>query len=71
MGVNIDGCRVCILAYADGIVLIAESECELNVILDSLHNRCVSNKMNINNAKSNIVHFKAASVAGTIFVFTF
>ena len=37
VGVNIDGENVCILLYADDVILIADSEDELQTLLDCLH----------------------------------
>ena len=68
-GVMIDDERVCILCYADDLVLIAENEQDLQCMLDVLHHWCLTNIMIINFSKSNIVHFRPKSVSRSDFVF--
>ncbi len=65
MRVKIDGECVCVLAYADDLVILAESESDLNILLDCLHKWCEDNKMRINPAKSKVVHFRPRSVTKT------
>ena len=62
-GVKIDNERVCILLYADDIVLIAENESDLQDMLTMLSTWCTSirNGMNINASKSKVVHFRPNS----------
>ena len=69
LGVNIDGVKVSILAYADDVVLLAESENDLNIMLDCLQSWCVLNKMSVNASKSKVVHFRNPSVVRTTCVF--
>ena len=59
---NIGDEKICILLYADDIVLLAETANDLQVLLDALHAWCCTNDMNINSMKSNIVHFRPLSV---------
>ena len=61
VGVNIDGENVCILLYADDVILIADSEDELQTLLDCLHRWCERNCLNINKDKSKIIHFRRQS----------
>ena len=56
IGVNIDGHTICILLYADDIVLLAENEKDL--LLDITQDWCYKWKMNINVEKSKIMHFR-------------
>ena len=67
---DINGENVSILLYADDIVLIAENEHDLQNMLNILNTWCSSNSMNVNPAKSNIVHFRNPSVERSNFVFT-
>ena len=46
------------LLYADDVVLLAESEFELQKQLDVLYNWCTKWQLEINYEKSNIVHFR-------------
>lgn len=61
LGIDIDGCKVSILLYADDIVLIAESESDLQKMLDCVYNWSQKFKIRFNARKSNIVHFRKAS----------
>ena len=69
-GVKIDDDTVCILLYADDIVLLADNEKELQDMLDILNNWCVSNNMPVNATKSNVMHFRPNSISRTTFRFT-
>ena len=68
-GVKIDDTVVSILLYADDVVLIAESEADLQAMLDTLGAWCKNNLLSINVAKSNIVHFRKPSVRRSDVVF--
>lgn len=68
-GVEIDGEKMCILLYADDVVLIASDEKELQTLLDGLSLWCKSNGMNINASKSNVVHFRQKSCPRSDMVF--
>jgi len=70
IGVDCDDDLICILMYADDIVLLADSEHDLQILLDSLSSWCAIKSMNINTTKSNIVHFRKPSVDRTNFIFT-
>ena len=61
VGVNTE--NVCILLYADDVILIADSEDELQTlhVLDCLHRWCERNCLNINKDKSKIIHFRRQS----------
>ena len=69
VGINCDEDKVCILMYADDIVLLAETERDLQILLTALHDWCITNDMIINCSKSNIVHFRNPSVSKTNFEF--
>ena len=68
-GVKIDNERVCILLYADDIVLIAENECDLHDMLTMLSTWCLRNGMSINASKSNVVYFRPNSSPRSKYVF--
>ena len=68
-GVEVDDTRVSVLLYADDIVLIAESEMDLQAMLDTLRAWSKNNLITINVAKSNIVHLRNPSVTRSNFVF--
>ena len=65
IGVDIDGEKVAILLYADDVVLLAENEHDLQMLLDILSNWCVRNSMTVNIDKSKVVHFRNKSVNRT------
>ena len=54
VGVDIDGEKVGILLYADDLVLIAENETNLQLMLDTLGIWCRNNNICVNGEKSNI-----------------
>lgn len=70
VGIEIDGQKVGILAYADDVVLLTETEADLQLLLDELNMWCVNNKMDINQDKSKIVHFRNPSRPCTNTAFT-
>ena len=70
IGVPVNNETVSILLYADDIVLLAETEADLQYLLNELHTWCLSNSMHVNNGKSNVVHFRAPSIARTNVKFT-
>ena len=71
IGVSFGNEKICILLYADDIVLLAETANDLQVLLDALHDWCCTNDMNTNSMKSNIVHFRPLSVLVTDVIFYF
>lgn len=68
-GIVCDNDTICIMIYADDIVLLAESEHDLQFMLNALHDWCNRNDMLVNNDKSNIVHFRKQSSQKTNFTF--
>lgn len=69
MNVGIE--KVCILLYADDVVLLCEKENDLQELLNTLESWCYSNKINVNLEKSKIVHFRTQSVTRSNFPFIF
>ena len=51
------------MLYADDVVLLAENEKDLQLMVDTLNIWCINNQMNINAKKSQIVHFRTRSVS--------
>ena len=70
IGIQIDDDNVCILLYADDIVLLADNEQNLQTLLNSLNDWCSRNDMIINVSKSNIVHFRTESMPISYYVFS-
>ena len=56
-GINIEGRKICVLQYADDLVLIAKSKDGLQKRLNSLYSYCAQNKMTVNTAQSKAMHF--------------
>ena len=52
IGIDIGGEKVGILAYADDVVLLAESENDLQILMDELNIWCEHNKLEVNVSKS-------------------
>ncbi|XP_052808975.1 uncharacterized protein LOC128237452 [Mya arenaria] len=69
VGVPVNDDRVCIIMYADDIVLLAESADEMQLLLSALGDWCSINNMHVNSTKSNIVHFRPNSVSRTTYNF--
>jgi hypothetical protein len=69
VGIDIGNSKVSIMLYADDVVLLAESAEDLQCLLDALQQWCDKWKLQINETKSNVVHFRPASVARTQYAF--
>ena len=61
-GIDVGNEKVCILMYADDIVLLADNEIDLQLMLDNLSSFCLANRMLINPSKSQKVHFRQRTV---------
>ena len=55
--ITIEGRKICVLKYADELVLIANSEDGLQKSLNSLYSYCAQNNLSVNTSKSKIMHF--------------
>ena len=62
---------MCIMMYADDIVLLADNENDLQSMLNLLDNWCSVNNLVINAIKSKIVHFRPRLVLRTNFAFSY
>ena len=69
IGIDIEGEKIGILLYADDIVLIAENENDLQLLLHILNTRCKHKALNVNFEKTKIVHFRNPSVPPTNEIF--
>ena len=56
-GIKCDDDTVCILLYAHDIVLLTETEQDMQFMLNALHYWCAYNDMVINVRKSDVIHF--------------
>ena len=68
-GVKCGTLMVSCLAYADDLVLLAESEENLQRMLDAMNKWCYQWRVVINMEKTNIVHFRRRNVRQTMFEF--
>ena len=69
IGVKCDDDNVCILMYADDIVLLAEAEHDLQSLLNATNDWCRTNDMVVNCSKSNVIHFRNPSLSRTELIF--
>ena len=53
---------VCILLYANDIVLLSETAADLQLMLDCLNEWCGANSMSVSASKINAIHFRSNSV---------
>ena len=70
-GIDINGRNVSILLYADDIVLISDTEVNLQYMLDSMHEWCHKWKLKLNIDKSNVMHFRPKRQKRTEFKYHF
>ncbi|CAG2248147.1 unnamed protein product [Mytilus edulis] len=69
VGIPIEEEKICILLYADDIVLLAENESDLQMLLNVLHMWCHKNDISVNMSKSKIIHFRPPSFPRSIYTF--
>ena len=62
VGVKVGDETVCILLYADDIVLLAQSEEDLQIMLNIVSDWCCKWKLEVNEEKTQIVHFRKKSI---------
>ena len=58
LGIKNDGLHICIVLYADDIVIISENESNLQKMLTYVQEWCSSWEMKVNVEKTKIVHFR-------------
>ena len=68
---NIGGLLINILLYADDMVLMADSEHDLQKLLDLLHDWCSKWRLSLNRDKTQIVHFRPSGRNMSKFVFLY
>ena len=68
-GINIGESTICTLMYADDIVVLGDSEEDLQVLLQIVNRWCEKRQIVLNQSKTNIVHFRPASKQITHFKF--
>lgn len=61
--------KICLLLYADDIVLLTENEHDMQHVLDTLDKWCMKWRLNVNIAKSNVIHFRRRQMPRTSFNF--
>ena len=57
-GIETDDFCLSVLCYADDIVVISESEVNLQKMLDYIHSWCRKWRLRVNTNKSKIIHFR-------------
>ena len=68
-GVKLDNLEISCLLYADDIMLMSESEEDVQAMLDYVHDWCRKWRQRINYAKSNVIHFRNKGKERSNFVF--
>ena len=69
LGVKMGNLHICILLYADDIVLVSENEVNLQLMLNHVHNWCYKWQMKVNIEKTKVVHFRNKRKKKSKFVF--
>ena len=69
LGVKMGDLHICILLYADDIVLVSENEENLQVMLNHVQNWCVKWQMKVNIEKTKVVHFRSKRKKKSKFAF--
>ena len=65
IGVRTQNDNISILMYADDLVFLAESESDLQMMLDTLNEWCITWGMNVNEQKTKVMHFRKKGKACT------
>ena len=60
---------ICTLLYADDIICLAETEEDLQTLIDIIHKWCQKNRLEPNMLKTNILHVRCKGIPITKFVF--
>ena len=72
LGINIgNNIKICILMYADDIILLANTEAELQSLLLALETWCKQWQLSVNIDKTNILHFRNRQNPQTLFKFIY
>lgn len=70
VGVEINNERICLLMYADNVILLANNEEELQSLLDCLAQWCERSVLKINRDKSKMIHFRRPASPCSNYVFS-
>ena len=70
-GILVAGCRISILLYADDIVILAQSEHDLQEMINVIYNWCGKWQMEVNVSKTNVVHFRKLNQPKTNYNFKY
>ncbi len=62
-GIPFDNDKICILLYADDIVILAEDPAQLQLLLNFTNTWCKNWKMKINNDKMKTVNYRKKSIS--------
>ena len=68
-GVDIDGMNISIMLYADDIVLLSDSEVNLQLMIDKLNDWCHKWRLTVNEAKTKVLHFRSQNEIRSDYVF--
>ena len=71
IGINLGDEVASVLFYADDLVLLAETETDLQILIDLLKVWCDEKKMRINLDKTKIIHFRSPSIPKSNISFQF
>ena len=71
IGVKYGELIISLLLYADDVALLAESESDLQKLINITYQWCSKWKTNVNITKSNVVHYQKANGTRTNFKFTY
>ncbi len=69
--INIGDTEINCLLYADDMVLIAEDENSLQCMLNEVYNWCIHWRLNVNESKTKVVHFRNSRKLQTDFKFMY
>ncbi len=71
LGICIDQNTIPVLAYADDLVLVAETSNDLQKLIDILHSWCHRWRLSVNIDKTKVMHFREKSSPRTDQVFRY
>ncbi len=63
MGIPFDNDKICILLYADDIVILAKDPAQLQLLLNFTNSWCKNWKMKISEDKTKIAHYRKKSIS--------
>ncbi len=69
IGVNVENIVISVLAYADDLVLLAETENDLQCLITILQRWCYKWRLSINTDKTKVMHFRNKNTPVTNFAF--